>query len=93
MQNQRVTYKQLSMLKLRETLMVCATIAGTLAAFLLITIFVARARADQVLSYDGKPITKLEAIKLLIHDPKTLIIRSCPVELTSKATIKCLSTN
>ena len=45
--------------------------------------------AETLYIVNGKQATKLEAVKALISNPNAEVLKSCPVELTSKLALKC----
>lgn len=46
------------------------------------------AKADSIYIVDGKVVSKLEAIKILLRDKEKLVQQCAPVELTDKATLR-----
>lgn len=47
------------------------------------------ANAENQFMVNGKPATKVEAVKALLANPGSNVIKACNVELTSKMTLRC----
>lgn len=51
------------------------------------------AHAEQLYQYQGKTITKVEAVKILLKNPGSEVQKACRAELTDKMTLRCVKSN